>query len=45
MIVSAYGASSTNKVFYSKLKGTLDEAIISLAFDTTLIFRPGFLLC
>lgn len=44
VILSAHGASSTSKVFYSRLKGTLDEAIIQLTFPTTLIFRPGFLL-
>ncbi|MEK7953447.1 NAD(P)H-binding protein [Luteolibacter soli] len=44
VVVSAYGASATSKVFYSKLKGTLDEHIANLGFDQCLIFRPGFLL-
>lgn len=44
VLVSAYGASAASKVFYSKLKGTLDEAILKLGFDPCLIFRPGFLL-
>jgi uncharacterized protein YbjT (DUF2867 family) len=44
VVLSAYGASATSKVFYSKLKGTLDEAISQLDFRTCLIFRPGFLL-
>ena len=44
IVLSAYGASVTSKVFYSRLKGTLDEAIIRLKFDQCLIFRPGFLI-
>lgn len=44
VLVSAYGASTTSRVFYSKLKGTLDDAILKLGFDLCLIFRPGFLL-
>ncbi len=44
VMVSAYGASSASKVFYSKLKGSLDEHIAGLGFDSCLIFRPGFLL-
>jgi uncharacterized protein YbjT (DUF2867 family) len=44
VVVSAYGASPTSKVFYSRLKGNLDDVIIRLGFETTLIFRPGFLL-
>lgn len=44
VVVSAYGASAASKVFYSKLKGSLDEHIASLGFDSCLIFRPGFLL-
>ncbi len=44
VLVSAYGASATSKVFYSRLKGTLDERIASLNFDQCIIFRPGFLI-
>ena len=44
VLVSAYGASTTSKVFYSRLKGTLDEHIIKLNFDQCIIFRPGFLI-
>ena len=44
VVVSAYGATATSKVFYSKLKGTLDDEIVKLGFDSCLIFRPGFLL-
>ncbi|RYD32943.1 MAG: NAD-dependent epimerase/dehydratase family protein [Verrucomicrobiaceae bacterium] len=44
VLVSAYGASATSRVFYSRLKGTLDDAIARLGFDSCVIFRPGFLL-
>lgn len=44
VVVSAYGASPSSSVFYSKLKGTLDQAILDLAFPACVIFRPGFLL-
>lgn len=43
VVVSAYGAAAGSKVFYSRLKGVLDEAIIKLGFDQCVIFRPGFL--
>lgn len=44
VVVSAYGASATSSVFYSKMKGSLDEAILRLGFACCVIFRPGFLL-
>lgn len=44
VILSAHGADANSKVFYSRLKGTLDEAVIQLGFPSTLIFRPGVLL-
>lgn len=44
VLISAYGASATSRVFYSRLKGTLDDTILKLGFDLCLILRPGFLL-
>lgn len=44
VLLSAHGASTTSRVFYSRLKGTLDAAVIKLGFDSCVIFRPGFLL-
>jgi uncharacterized protein YbjT (DUF2867 family) len=44
VLLSAYGASATSRVFYSKLKGQLEEKIASLAFGSYIIFRPGLLL-
>lgn len=44
VLLSAYGASPDSRVFYSQMKGKLEQAIISLAFSKTIIFKPGLLL-
>ncbi len=44
ILLSAYGASATSKVFYSKIKGALEDKISALAFKQIFIFRPGLLL-
>jgi len=44
VLLSAYGASAKSKVFYSRMKGKLDEYIESLSFEQFIIFRPGLLL-
>ena len=44
VLLSAYGASATGKVFYSRVKGALDDAIVKLGFESCVVFRPGFLL-
>ncbi len=44
VLLSAYGASPTSKVFYSKVKGELEAAIGRLLFARYIIFRPGLLL-
>jgi len=44
VLLSAYGASVTSNVFYSRIKGKLEDQIASLAFDQYIIFRPGLLL-
>jgi uncharacterized protein YbjT (DUF2867 family) len=43
VLLSAYGASPTSNVFYSQLKGKLEEAIRKLGFASYSIFRPGLL--
>ncbi|WP_264502982.1 NAD(P)H-binding protein [Luteolibacter flavescens] len=43
-VLSAYGASTASKVFYSRMKGSLDGHITRLGFDQCIIFRPGLLL-
>lgn len=44
VLLSAYGASVTSKMFYSQLKGKLEDAISKLMFASFVIFRPGLLL-
>lgn len=44
VLLSAYGASTKSKVFYSRIKGELEENIACLAFDSFIVFRPGVLL-
>lgn len=44
VLLSAYGASATSKVFYSRIKGQLEEKLASLAFNTYIVFKPGVLL-
>ncbi len=44
ILLSAYGAAATSRVFYSQLKGKLEDAIAKLAFTGYTIFKPGLLL-
>ncbi len=44
VLLSAYGASANSRVFYSKMKGALEDEITSLSFNQYIIFRPGMLL-
>lgn len=44
MLVTAIGASSASKIFYSRVKGETEEAVAALGFDALHIFRPGLLL-
>lgn len=41
VLVSSYGASSKSSVFYSKMKGKLEDFIKELHFPHYIIFRPG----
>jgi len=43
VLLSAYGASVKSNIFYSKIKGELEETIDHLAFKSYIIFRPGLL--
>ena len=43
LLVSALGADKNSKIFYSKIKGELEEAIQKLNFNSTYIFQPSFL--
>jgi uncharacterized protein YbjT (DUF2867 family) len=44
ILLSAFSASATSKLFYSRMKGTLEEKIALLSFHQYIIFRPGLLL-
>ena len=44
VLVSAVGASSQSKIFYSRMKGTLDDAVQALGFPACFILRPPSLI-
>jgi hypothetical protein len=44
VLLSAYGASPKSNVFYSRIKGELEEKMKGLAFEKLIIFKPGLLL-
>jgi uncharacterized protein YbjT (DUF2867 family) len=44
VLLSAYGASAQSKVFYSQIKGKLEDKISELDFEQYIIFKPGLLL-
>jgi uncharacterized protein YbjT (DUF2867 family) len=44
VLLSAYGASAGSSIFYSRLKGRLEEGMEQLNYDQLIIFRPGLLL-
>ncbi len=43
VLVSAYGSNKNSAIFYSSMKGKLEEAVIQLDFEHTYIFQPGML--
>ena len=44
VLVSSQGASAKSRVFYAKMKGQLEEAIIKLQFPHFAIFKPPILI-
>lgn len=44
VLVSALGANASSILFYSKMKGKLEDDILSLNFNHTFIFRPSILI-
>jgi uncharacterized protein YbjT (DUF2867 family) len=44
LLVSALGASARSTVFYNRVKGELEEAVIGLGFASVTIARPSLLL-
>lgn len=44
LLVSAIGASAQSRVFYSRVKGELEDALRTMAFRSVTILRPSLLL-
>ena len=42
-LVSSMGADSRSRIFYSRIKGELDEAVLKLPFRKKVILRPSLL--
>jgi uncharacterized protein YbjT (DUF2867 family) len=43
-LISAIGASTTSRIFYSKLKGEIEEALKELSFPNCYIYQPSILI-
>ncbi len=43
-LISALGADKDSMVYYNKVKGEIEEEIMSMSFETTHIFRPSLLI-
>lgn len=43
LLVSSVGANPKSSVFYSRMKGELEDAVAKLAFQKLIIFRPSIL--
>ncbi len=43
ILVSSYGANPNSKIFYSRMKGELEQSIKALHFNKLMIFQPGML--
>lgn len=44
VLISSGGASSSSMFAYTKMKGELEDAVIALDFEHTVIVRPGLLI-
>lgn len=43
VLVSSYGANPKSKIFYSRMKGELEQEVRNLHFNKITIFQPGML--
>jgi uncharacterized protein YbjT (DUF2867 family) len=43
-LISAIGANPKSKIFYNRLKGETEEALINIGFPQTIIYRPSLLI-
>lgn len=44
VLISSVGADPKSKIFYSRIKGELDEAVLKLPFQSHFILRPSLLM-
>ena len=44
VLVSSTGASASSSIFYSRMKGQLEDRVKALGFDRVVIFRPPLLI-
>ena len=44
VLVSASGANAASRLFYQRMKGELEQALIALNFPHLIIFRPPLLI-
>ena len=44
VLISAYGASKSSYFSYPRMKGELEEAVVALGFDRTVLVRPGMIM-
>ena len=43
MLVSSAGADPSSRIFYSRMKGELEDDVVALGFPRTRVLRPGLL--
>lgn len=43
VLLSSYGANPKSRIFYSKMKGSLEQSLKKLEFPTLTVFKPGIL--
>lgn len=43
LVISALGASANSSVFYNKIKGEMEEAVLSQKINNTFIFQPSLI--
>jgi uncharacterized protein YbjT (DUF2867 family) len=42
-VVSAMGANVDSRVFYNRVKGEMEQAVVTLGYESVLIFRPSLI--
>jgi uncharacterized protein YbjT (DUF2867 family) len=43
-LISAIGADTQSKIFYSRLKGEIERDLLKMNFERTLIYQPSILI-